>query len=467
MSSMKLIGAMAVTMLLVACGGGGGSGSSAPTGTATLTMSDAPVDGYSKIIMVVSQIRFLSDGGQDVLVLDEPKSIDFLALSNFSEVLAKREVVIGTYSKIRLILDSLTLVQTDTSGNDTFTDVPLHGLQKIDINPQGPFQVHAGEEIVIHVDLDLNRSIHIVQAGNSNKVNFRPVIFATIATQPVDKLFRVEGTIDSIDGTAGTLTVCDIRHVSDDGAAMPDPMEICVFTAPDSQTSYFDIDATPDSAGFGGLAVNDPVVMYGKFTPGATPDTLVPAVIARGSRETFVRERGISSAFDTTSETMNLDEVSGVCLLSPPQREVSVVAETAVFLDDGTGKEKRALDRTAIQSCHATEAEGAAVTTPTSFLRSFVLIQGEPAATGEEVDGTLSFVNSSHYTLAPALPGPDQCVITSSSTVITQISLLNNVPTVSHPTTVPTGVSDVAVFGVRDLNNCLVASAIVNDETSP
>ena len=51
--------------------------------------------------------------------------------------------------------------------------------------------------------------------------------------------------------------------------------------------------------------------------------------------------------------------------------------------------------------------------------------------------------------------------------MITQISLLNNVPTVSHPTTVPTGVSDVAVFGVRDLNNCLVASAIVNDETSP
>ena len=55
----------------------------------------------------------------------------------------------------------------------------------------------------------------------------------------------------------------------------------------------------------------------------------------------------------------------------------------------------------------------------------------------------------------------------SSSTVITQITLVNNVPTVSHPTTVPTGVADVAVFGVRDINNCLVASAIVNDETSP
>lgn len=463
MGSMKLMGALAVTMLLVACGGGGGSGSSAPTGTATLTMSDAPVDGYSKIIMVVSQIRFLSDGGQDVLVLDEPKSIDFLALTNFSEVLAKREVVVGTYSKIRLILDSLTLVQTDTSGNDTFTDVPLHGLQKIDINPQGPFQVRGGEEIVIHLDLDLNRSIHIVQAGNSNRVNFRPVIFATIATQAVDKLFRVEGTIDSIDGTAGTLTVCDIRHVSDDGSPTPDPMEICVFTAPDSQTSYFDSSASPDSTS---LVVNDQVVMYGKFTSIPKPDTFVPAVIARGSRDTFVRERGISSAFDTINETMNLDEVSGVCLLSPPQREVSVVAETAVFLDNGSGAELRATDRTAIQSCHATEAEGAAVTTPTSFLRSFVVIQGEPAAALEEVDGTLSG-NGPQYTLAPTAGGADQCVVTSSSTVMTQITLVNNVPTVSHPTTVPTGVADVAVLGVRDINNCLVASAIVNDETSP
>jgi hypothetical protein len=98
---------------------------------------------------------------------------------------------------------------------------------------------------VIHVDLDLNRSIHIVRAGNGSKVNFRPVIFATITAQPVDRLFRVEGTIDSIDGTADTLTVCDIRHVSDDGSPMPNPKEICVFTDPDSQTSYFDTDSTP------------------------------------------------------------------------------------------------------------------------------------------------------------------------------------------------------------------------------
>ena len=205
--------------LLVACGGGGGSSASTPsaqTGTVTITMADGPIDGYSKVIMVISEIRLLSDAGQDILVMDEPKEIDFLALSNFSEMLIKREVVAGTYSKIRLILDSLTLIKTDAAGTVTQSDeVRLNGLQKVDINPQGPFQVRGGEEIIINLDLDLDRSIHIVTTGNGD-VRFRPVVFATISTQAAfDKLFRVEGTIDSIDGGATTLNVCDIRRVSD------------------------------------------------------------------------------------------------------------------------------------------------------------------------------------------------------------------------------------------------------------
>src|SRR5262245_28858155 len=139
--------AAAATLLLAACGGGGSGGTTAPvvvnqSGTVTMTMSDGPIDGYSKIVMVVREIRLLSSGGQDVIVLEEPKQIDFLALSNFSEVLVKREVVAGTYSKIRLILDSLTLEKTDVNGNVIQSDaVDLHGLQKVDINPQGTFTV--------------------------------------------------------------------------------------------------------------------------------------------------------------------------------------------------------------------------------------------------------------------------------------------------------------------------------------
>src|SRR6185369_4518770 len=111
--------------------------------------------------------------------------------------------------------DSLTLVKPDGS-----TDVvQLNGLQKIDVNPQGTFEVRGGEDIIINIDLNLNRSIHIVTAGNGNKVLFRPVIFAAISSQPAfDKLFRVEGTIDSTNTGSATMNVCDIRHLSDDGA---------------------------------------------------------------------------------------------------------------------------------------------------------------------------------------------------------------------------------------------------------
>ena len=391
MSRTRNLVAMAAMLLITACGGGGSGGSSsgpvaANTGQVTVTMTDAPVDGYSKIIMVISEIRLLSDGGQDVIVLDEPKQVDFLALSNFSEVLIKREVVAGTFSKIRLILDSLTLVKPDGS-----TDVvQLNGLQKIDINPQGPFQIRGGEEIIINVDLDLNRSIHIVAAGKSGKVLFRPVIFAAISTEPAfDKLFRVEGTIDSIDGGPATLNVCDIRRVSDDGAKSPNPKEVCVFTDPDSNTSYFDSESFPLGAGFGGLAVNDPVVMYGKFDPNAATDTFVPAVIAIGSRSTFVRERGISSDFvpdavDASAPgTMNLDQVNDLCLLAPAERTVSVADETAVFSEDINGDATQ-IPRTDIERCRATEAEGSVVRAgaPDEFLRSFVVIQGAPVHCG-------------------------------------------------------------------------------------
>lgn len=466
-----------LAVLAAGCGGGSGGSSgpptpSAQTGTVTITMADGPVDGYDKIIMVISEIRLLSDAGQDVLVLDEPKQIDFLALSNFSEMLIKREVVAGTYSKIRLILDSLTLIKTDAAGNVTQSDdVRLNGLQKVDINPQGTFQVRGGEEVIINVDLDLDRSIHIVTTGNGG-VRFRPVIFASVSTQPAfDKLFRVEGTIDSIDGAAGTLSVCDIRRVSDDGAHSPNPRDICVFTDPDADTSYFDSDAMPLTGGFGALAANDPVVMYGKFDPGASPDRFVPAVIAIGSRDTFDRERGISSDFvpdaaDANAPgTINLDEVSSICLLTPVPREVSVAQQTAVFSEDAAGAAVR-IPRTDIERCRATEAEGAVANPGAAgeFLRSFVVLQGAPVVVEEELVGSLaSTATMGRYTLTPLPPAMgDQCVIVDASTVITQIETVGGVATITHPSTVPLGV-EISAIGTRDGANCLAATEIVRE----
>jgi Domain of unknown function (DUF4382) len=476
---------LGLALLLAACGGGGSGGGSngvavpaAQTGTVTLTMSDATVDGYSQIIMGINQIRFLSDGGQDVLVLDEPREVDFLSLSNFSEVLFKRDVVAGAYSKIRLILDSLTLVKEDGSR----TSVDLHGLKKIDINPQGLFTIRGGQYIVINVDLDLDRSIHIVQAGNSGRVNFRPVIFATISTvDAFDKLFRVEGRIDSIDDSANTLNVCDIRRVSDDGARSPNPKEICVFTDPDDATSYFDQESIPLEGGFGGLAVNDPVVMYGKFDPSAMNDTFIPAVIAIGSRDTFVRERGISSEFVPDPDamdpsdpgTMNLDQVNDICLLTPDERTVSVAEQTAVFSEDMNGDATR-VTREQIERCRATEAEGTAVSDSTDgdYLRSFIVLQGATVVAEEELLGTLTAVAPTldgelgEYTLAPTDMSADRCVIVDDATHMVEIETSGDTSTTTELDTVPTGV-EVTVIGVPNDADCVVASDVIHEVTTP
>lgn len=473
MSSTKWFIALFLSSLMAACGGGGSGGSSTPstqTGTVTITMADGPIDGYSKVVMVISEIRFLSDGGQDVLVLDTPKEIDFLALSNFSELLIKREVVAGTYSKIRLILDSLTLIKTDAAGNVVQSDeVRLNGLQKVDINPQGTFQVRGGEEIIVNVDLDLDRSIHIVTTG-SGGVRFRPVVFATISTQPAfDKLFRVEGTIDSINSGATTLDVCNIRRVSDDTHA-PNPQDVCVFTDPDVDTTYFDAQANPLDDGFAGLTANDPVVMYGKFDPLASPDKFVPAVIAIGSRDTFDRERGISSDFvpdptvATEPGTMNLDEVSAVCLLNPMPREVSVAQQTAVFSENAEGAATR-ITRADIERCRTTEAEGAVVNPDTAdeFLRSFVVLQGAPVVVEEELVGSLATTTTAgKYTLTPAPPASAQCVVVNGDTEITQIETVGGVATITHPSNVPLGV-EISAVGTRDIANCLAATEIIRE----
>jgi hypothetical protein len=355
----------------------------------------------------------------------------------------------------------------------TQTDsVDLHGLQKIDINPQGTFQIRGGEEIIINLDLNLDRSIHIVTAGNSGKVLFRPVIFASISGQVAfDHLFRVEGTIDSINGTAGTLNVCDIRHVSDNGARTPNPKDVCVFTDPDANTSYFDTDANPMSAGFGGLAANDAVVMYGKFDPAAATDTFVPAVIAMGSRDTFDRERGISSDFvpdagdPTAPGTMNLDEVSSICLLAPVPRTVGVAQQTAVFSEDANGDATRIV-RTDIERCRESEAEGSVINagTPNEFLRSFVVLQGAPVVVEEELIGTLATATpAGHYTLTPTPPATgDQCVIVTDTTKITQIETVGGTSTVTQLATVPLGV-EVSAIGTRDSGNCLVATEVIHE----
>jgi hypothetical protein len=283
-------------------------------------------------------------------------------------------------------------------------------------------------------------------------------------------LFRVEGRIDAMDMAANTLSVCDIRRVSDDGAPSPNPRDVCVFTAPNGATSYFDMESIPLASGYDGLALNDAVVMYGKFDPASAQDAFVPAVIAMGSRDTFNRERGISSEFvpdagdPSAPGVMNLDEVNATCLLAPNERPVSVADETAVFSEDPAGDATR-VSRGDIDRCRATEVEGTVVDQGLAdeYLRAFVVLQGDPVVAEEELVGTLSAVagQADTYTLTtPAPASTERCVRVDDNTVVTQITTSGGTSTSSTLTTVPTD-ETVTVVGTLASDDCLLATDII------
>jgi hypothetical protein len=82
---------------------------------------------------------------------------------------------------------------------------PIHphlpGNGKIDMLDADGFTVLAGRTLLMEIDMmeidmDANKSIKITEAGNSGKVNFRPVVKVKIIDGPErHKLARVEGSI--------------------------------------------------------------------------------------------------------------------------------------------------------------------------------------------------------------------------------------------------------------------------------
>jgi len=94
--------------------------------------------------------------------------------------LVDNDVPAGDYAKIRLWVKDIQPV-----GDGPCTDIQVKlPSGKIDLNPQGGFTVVSGEALAIELDVDLDKSINMHEAGNSGKCIFRPVIFVDIYDNP-------------------------------------------------------------------------------------------------------------------------------------------------------------------------------------------------------------------------------------------------------------------------------------------
>jgi len=267
-----------VLVTLSACGGGSSGGGTASgtnpppaatTGTVGILLTDAPTDAFCQILATIERIDLLG-AGTPTNVYMGPETINLLDMRNYSDLFAVDPAVpVGTYDKIRLTLSDLALVECDANGIPEpvlgWEHPKLPGNGKLDLNPRGGFQVVGGETMIVELDLDMNKSLHLHQTGNG-KWQFRPVIFVTI-TPDDSKLVRVFGEVRDLDGT--TFELCPLAPVSSihngpmHGSSMAgdDDSGECLDVFTDDRTGIFGEDGLP--VGLGNIANGDMLTAIG------------------------------------------------------------------------------------------------------------------------------------------------------------------------------------------------------------
>ncbi|HEX4869793.1 MAG TPA: DUF4382 domain-containing protein [Moraxellaceae bacterium] len=181
---------------LLAClalGGGlllGGCNSDTPAGRGTLNvaLTDAPGCGYDHVYVTVERVRVhrsdnagAQDGGWHEVVLEAPRKIDLLTLSNgVMTTLGQTGLPAGHYQQIRLVL-------APNTGNVLSNSlVPTGGTEEALATPSatqsgykviGDFRVAADAVVDLVLDFDACRSI--VAKGNGGYA-LKPVVTATV-----------------------------------------------------------------------------------------------------------------------------------------------------------------------------------------------------------------------------------------------------------------------------------------------
>jgi hypothetical protein len=289
--AVALIVAAAFAAALVGCGSGSSTTvvSNSGTGTVVVVVTDAATEEFAQVWLTVTKVELLGSQGHFTL-FEGRRVIDLLAMRDDARLLSLgHEVPAGDWSKIRLHVEDVALVRVvaedeagaiidcppELSPDPGFVCEEIHpqvgGHGKIDLNPRGPITVRKGELVFVQLDLDAQKSIHIVETGNERFV-FRPLVFVDLFAVRPDRLVRIEGTIAEIDLAANKLLLCGTHLVFKADAVQEGGRSRCVDVRIGPDTSVFDDEGQP--ATLSDLSVNDEIAAVGRFRIG-TGETLV------------------------------------------------------------------------------------------------------------------------------------------------------------------------------------------------
>jgi hypothetical protein len=180
-----LLGSLA---LLAGCGGGDSDTTvTASTGTLKLSITDAPACGYDNVFITVKEVRVHQsedavdgdEGWQTIPVIDAPKRIDLLELTNgVLEELGQAVLPAGKYTQMRLILVEngvspyANALMLSGSGNEVALKTPSAQQTGIKMNVDISVEPDTVADFVI--DFDACKSV--VKAGASGLYLLKPVV---------------------------------------------------------------------------------------------------------------------------------------------------------------------------------------------------------------------------------------------------------------------------------------------------
>lgn len=270
----------------------GGGGSSAPaTGFVTVLVGDKPIDDLRAVWLRVREVEFNMTGGKKHVFVGMDESINLLELTNLTEALMiNEEIVTGKGTKIRLLLDDLAIERKESPEDADPEVVPVPAGGWIELNPQGPFEVRAGETIYVMIDFLLDDSlVHVVETG-TDEYRFRPQVFAEIKAEGDEsRLVRLKGTARGVNPIDDTFELCDLRREAGNGSS--NNLYDCVIIKMDNTVDGEDTLVIENGSM---LEENAIVTAFGvmDFDPDPSKDTMNAVVLVAGMDEPIIAESG-------------------------------------------------------------------------------------------------------------------------------------------------------------------------------
>lgn len=443
--------ALAASLFLAACGGGESTREQAviaplpTTGSVALLFTDRASEDFAEInLNVLEAILIGGDGadGQQILFQGiEP--INLLDLENFSEPVIFGEVDAGLFTKLRLIIDALELVPVD-GGPSQYPPLPANG--KIDLLDPDGIEVLPGRTLIVEIDMEANKAIHIVGAGNSGQYRFRPVVKAVFMDGDAgvlpDRLARLEGTAGMI-GPEGTFELCDLES--------PDS---CVDVATSDDTSIFD--AEGHDAEFSALMEGATVVVIGSYSVDGSI-LLNAAIVEIGGNAEQIQGEVVSAPADDQ-----------FLLLRSGGNDIVVELQTGTRYYDAEG----ALDSSAVVLGASIEVEGvqpekADPADPDLIRAALVFVEAGPDL---QLSGTITSEPDEatrQFTLTTAM-AEEQCVLVEDDADILLVDTLNSEVTMGVFTDLAMN-QVVDIFGATVEGECTFSAneVIVDVDASP